>query len=248
MKIDDVLATLRRARREQRALRVLLVPAHDQLLDEAEQPDDRRPDAAPALEGVPERHHHVERRVRRCVQGRQAPSGDDPDADAEARRARRRTDPPRVPQRSRLHQPAPRPVLGDGVRDPARARTRGDRGHPQADRRERLQHQLPDRGARRRAGRHPAVAGARPRHLLHRRPPVQGDGLQAVLPRGRGADDVASADVRTGGSSTSGRRRTCVRRTRASTTSSRCATGSTRRACSATTTSTACSAPLRRRR
>ena len=116
---------------------------------------------------------------------RQGDPADDPGAGEVRRPGGDRHQQP-GPQRPDLRQPAQRPLHRDGVR--GAARRRADRAAP-GDRvgaLEPLPGLLPDRGAggRRRRRRH--QRRPRTRHHLHRRPPVPGDGVAAVLRGGRG--------------------------------------------------------------
>ena len=102
------------------------------------------------------------------------------------------------------------------------------------DRRARLAHRVPRRGALRRGGRPVAVDRARPRLGLHRRPPLLARGPHRVL-RGRRADHARrTADVRTGARCTRWMPRSSASATPGSTTSSPCAIGSTPIGCSRT--------------
>ena len=120
-----------------------------------------------------------------------------------------------------LRQPAPRPLPGDGVRDPVRADAAAVLAElPPGARGERLAVGLPGRGAGGRRRRHPAVDGVRagtpptsPRTCPRATIPAPGSTRWSRSP-------ARSAAARTGGSCTASTPTTCAPATRASTSSS----------------------------
>ena len=200
--LDEVLGELDRARRRQRPLRALHVPALAARADAHQQPQRR---AAP-----------TPRRPRReWLQ------------DVAARQPRVRAAQPRRPARvpraiprinrlagrgrlearargrvlRRLRQPAARALRGDGVRAAARARRRG--GARRARDPRALPGLVPDRAALLGRRRRPALARARARDGVRRRPRVRGHGVRGAVPRGRGRDGASGAAARTGASARS---------------------------------------------
>ena len=177
---------LRRVLRGQRALGVLLVPAHRGLPGEAQQPIGRPGRTAVVAAALARRRVPVQHGVRRRqpVRSRGA-----------ARRAVRQQGlgagavGARVhdPLLRRLHLAAPGALLRDGVRRPAHRGRLGAARAQGAHRGLGLADLVPDRGPGRPCRRRLALDLARTRHLLHRLPRVRAHRPRPVLPRGRGA-------------------------------------------------------------
>ena len=144
-----------------------------------------------------------------------------------------------------LHRVAAGGLPGDGVRRAARGRARGaPRGRRALDALGPAD-QLPGRDPGRPGRRHPALDGLRPGLLLPGLPHPPRRRAPRLL-RADGADPARrTTAARTGASCTPGRPPTWRRRTRASTSSWPCATGSTRTGCSPTTTCAGSSATER---
>ena len=179
----------------------------------------------------------VEHRLRRAEQAHHPPSRDDPAPQRGGRAG---------PHRPRLHRPqlpgvrlaAAGRVPRDGVRGPARGRPGAARpgstgGSPRPGTR-----RLPRRGALRGGRRLLAVDRLRTRHRLRRGAPVPPPRPRGLLPGGR-SDRARPGRTAALGQAPLPRRGVAGgAATRASATSSRCATASIPDGCSATTTST----------
>ena len=231
----------RRAGGAQRPLRVLRLPPHRHGADDRAQPRRRPPAPSRAGQRLPERDRARELRPGPALQGRAPLSLHDPAA-GRLRRApvlAHREDRPQLPD---LRLGAPRPVHGDGVRDPARARAGGGAPGAEPGARARAPGRLPDRVPARRPGRRAAQPRPRAPDRLHRRPSVPGDGLGALLPGRRGDHVRLRGAPALGQAPLPDRARRWSRSTRAGATSARSAPGSTPRAASRTPTRTGCSA------
>ncbi len=171
----------RRAHRGQRALRAVRVPTRAQR-DHADEHPRRRP-APPALAHgrVRPRHAPGQRRAGGCEPRRAGTARVDP-ASEPLRHVGGGHPGAGRPVRSRLRQPSPRALHGDGVGCPQGGRGPGRPGRPR--RCDTPCRELPARAALRRGGRRAALTRARSRDRLHLRARLPRDGGGAVLRRG----------------------------------------------------------------
>ena len=241
---------LRRHGRREPPLRHVLVPPHRPAAHQAQHPARRRRvrgRAGLAIARLARRRPPVQHRLR-CPHRRREPGARRDPADEPGLRARPLTAHLQRRRPQGLHLAAAGGLPRDGVRRAARGRSRRAPRGATRRRRVRLEDQLPGGDPGRAGRRHPAVDGVRARLLLPRvpHPPPLRLAHPRGVHRGDGAGDARPRrPARTGASCTPGPRPTWRRRTRASATSSRCATGSTPTGSSPTPTSSGCSAPDR---
>ena len=169
---------------EPRPLRVQLGAEHPVGADQAQPPHRRAGPAPTPLARGPRRHADQQRRLRSRDAGRPpaqrpaAEGGQAPAVHGSGRLHRR--------QLQGVRQPAPRALLRDGVRHPARGAAGGVRPAADAGRPPGPLHRLPGGGPLRRPATTSPVDRVRPRHRVRGLPRLQGHALRPVLPGRRG--------------------------------------------------------------
>ena len=238
--LGETLDRLDDARRPRRPLRVLGVPVHAHRAHAHLPPQRRAAEPAARLAPPAAGGRAREPRARARLPDRPRGAARRPAAQR-ARHAGDVREPRRGPLAQRVRDAAARAVQRDGVRDPARARARGDRADAGRDRAPAAADRVPARGALRGRRRRAALHRPRPRHVLRRRAPVPRHGVRDLLPRGRGDHGRLRGTPALGQAPLPDRRDPGGPLSAVGRASSACATGSIPAACSPTRTCGACS-------